>query len=108
MLLFFSTPVLIRHLCQLKTVVFLHWCLMRVVLFQLDLLIPSIVIKLSLKDRQTDIRPPIHIICLFDTFHFTAFVKSELFFFQFLFLFQSNPVISFYISLEIFEAPLDI
>jgi hypothetical protein len=25
---FFSTPVLIRHLWQLKTVVFLHWCLM--------------------------------------------------------------------------------
>jgi len=24
---FFSTPVLIRHLWQLKTVVFLHWCL---------------------------------------------------------------------------------
>jgi hypothetical protein len=23
----FSTPVLIRHLWQLKTVVFLHWCL---------------------------------------------------------------------------------
>ncbi len=28
----FLTPVLIRHLCQLKTVVFLHWCLIRVVL----------------------------------------------------------------------------
>ncbi len=27
MLLIFSTPVLIRHLRQLKTVVFLHWCL---------------------------------------------------------------------------------
>ncbi len=24
----FSTPVLIRHLWQLKTVVFLHWCLL--------------------------------------------------------------------------------
>ncbi len=26
MLFIFSTPVLIRHLWQLKTVVFLHWC----------------------------------------------------------------------------------
>ncbi len=29
----FSTPVLIRHLCQLKTVVFLHWCHIWAVLF---------------------------------------------------------------------------
>jgi hypothetical protein len=28
MLFIFSTPVLIRHLWQLKTVAFLHWCLM--------------------------------------------------------------------------------
>jgi hypothetical protein len=28
----FSTPVLIRHLWQLKTVVFLHWCLICAVL----------------------------------------------------------------------------
>ena len=28
MLFIFSTPVLIRYLCQLKTVVFLHWCLL--------------------------------------------------------------------------------
>ncbi len=28
----FSTLVLIRHLCQLKTVVFLHWCLIWAVL----------------------------------------------------------------------------
>ncbi len=27
-----STPVLIRHLWQLKTVVFLHWCLIHAVL----------------------------------------------------------------------------
>jgi hypothetical protein len=27
----FSTPVLIRHLCQLKTVVFLHWYLIHAV-----------------------------------------------------------------------------
>ncbi len=29
MLLIFSTIVLIRHLWQFKTVVFLHWCLIR-------------------------------------------------------------------------------
>ncbi len=29
MLFIFSTPVLVRHLWQLKTVVFLHWCLIR-------------------------------------------------------------------------------
>ncbi len=33
MLFIFSTTVLIRHLWQLKTVVFLHWCLICVVLF---------------------------------------------------------------------------
>ncbi len=27
----FSMPVLIRHMWQLETVVFLHWCLMRAV-----------------------------------------------------------------------------
>jgi hypothetical protein len=26
---FYQTPVLIRHLWQLKTVIFLHWCLIR-------------------------------------------------------------------------------
>ncbi len=31
MLFIYSTPVLIRHLCQLKTVAFLHWCLIRAV-----------------------------------------------------------------------------
>ncbi len=34
MLLIFSTPVLFRHLRQLKTVVFLHWCLIRAVLLK--------------------------------------------------------------------------
>ncbi len=29
----FLTPMLIRRLWQLKTVVFLHWCLIRAVLF---------------------------------------------------------------------------
>ncbi len=33
MLLIFSTPVLIRHLWQLKADVFLHWCLIRAVIF---------------------------------------------------------------------------
>ncbi len=32
----FSTPVLIRHLWQLKTVVFLHWCLICTVLLNND------------------------------------------------------------------------
>jgi hypothetical protein len=32
MLFIFSTTVLIRHLLQLKTVVFLHWCLICVVI----------------------------------------------------------------------------
>jgi hypothetical protein len=32
----FSTPVLIRQLWQLKTVVFLHWCLICAVLFTVD------------------------------------------------------------------------
>ncbi len=34
----FSTPVLIRHLWQLKTVVFLHWCLICTVLFSVTTL----------------------------------------------------------------------
>ncbi len=32
MLFIFSTPVLIRHLGQLKTVVFLHWYVIHIVL----------------------------------------------------------------------------
>jgi len=31
MLFVYSTPVLIRHLWHLKTVAFLHWCLIRAV-----------------------------------------------------------------------------
>jgi hypothetical protein len=34
------TPVLIRHLWYLKTVVFLHWCLILVVLFIISVKIP--------------------------------------------------------------------
>jgi hypothetical protein len=33
MLYIFSTPVLIRHLWQLKKVAFLHWCLIRAALY---------------------------------------------------------------------------
>jgi len=36
MLFIFSTPVLIRHLWQLKTVVFLHWCLICTVPFVIN------------------------------------------------------------------------
>jgi hypothetical protein len=39
MLFIFSTPVLIRHLWQLKTVVFLHQCLIRTVLLTVTLLV---------------------------------------------------------------------
>ncbi len=34
MLFIFSTPVSIKHLRQLKTVIFLHWCLLRAVPFE--------------------------------------------------------------------------
>ena len=33
MLFIFSMPVLVRHLWQLKTIIFLYWCLIRAVLF---------------------------------------------------------------------------
>jgi hypothetical protein len=33
-MLIFSTPVLIKHQWQLKTVVFQHWCLIRAVLLK--------------------------------------------------------------------------
>jgi hypothetical protein len=36
MLFIFSTPVLVRHLWQLKTVVFLHWCLICAALLGLN------------------------------------------------------------------------
>ncbi len=36
MLFIFSTPVLIKHMWQLKTVVFLHWCLLCTVLLLLN------------------------------------------------------------------------
>ncbi len=39
MMFIFSTPVLIRHLWQLKTVVFLPWCLIHAVLFVASLMI---------------------------------------------------------------------
>ncbi len=40
MLFIFSTLVLIRHLWQLKTVVFLHQCLIRAVLLAYEIYIP--------------------------------------------------------------------
>ena len=38
----FSTPVLIRHLWQLTTVVFLHWCLINAVLLDHQCVLPRI------------------------------------------------------------------
>ncbi len=37
----FSTPVLIRHLWQLKTVVFQHWCLIHAVLMLVPVALTS-------------------------------------------------------------------
>ncbi len=37
MMFIFSTPLLIRHLWQLKTVAFLHWCLKSAVLLLANL-----------------------------------------------------------------------
>ncbi len=37
MLFIFSTPLLIRHMWQLKTVLFFHWCLIHAVLLPLIL-----------------------------------------------------------------------
>ncbi len=39
MLFIFSIPVLIRNLWQLKTVVFLHWCIIRTALLKVNLLL---------------------------------------------------------------------
>ncbi len=47
MLLIFTTPVLIRHLWQLKKVVILHWCLIHAVL--LHLLYIFSIVELSCK-----------------------------------------------------------
>ncbi len=73
MLFIFSTPVLIRNLWQLKTVVFLHWCLIHAaalfekkkyaVLSDTKLLIPAFCT--GEKDRWTayphpDPPPPTH------------------------------------------------
>ncbi len=35
----FSTPVLIRNLWQLKTIVFLHWCVILALLLQADIFV---------------------------------------------------------------------
>ncbi len=60
MLFIFSTPVLFRHLCQLKTVVFLHWCIIHVVL--LEYIIVSmlrLLSKLALPARGFSMRIPL-------------------------------------------------
>ncbi len=44
-MLIFSTPVLIRHLWQLKIVVFLHWCLINALLLSLVTLLFVIPLK---------------------------------------------------------------
>ncbi len=41
MLFNFSTPVLIKHLWQLKTVVFLHWCLICALLLLMSVALQS-------------------------------------------------------------------
>jgi hypothetical protein len=41
MLFIFLTPVLIRHLWKLNTVVFLHWCLIHAVLLMFERIIYS-------------------------------------------------------------------
>jgi hypothetical protein len=47
MLFIFSTPVLIRHLWQLKTVVILHWCLICAVLLMSCAHLPCLLPALS-------------------------------------------------------------
>ncbi len=66
MLFIFSTPVLIRHLRQHKTVVFLHWCLLcAVVLIQhhskLACLSPSVT-SILVKNLQERLQPSLKIL----------------------------------------------
>jgi hypothetical protein len=51
MLLIFSTPVLSRHLLQLKIVVFLHWYLIQAVSLHLQLLRPYACLALGWPDN---------------------------------------------------------
>ncbi len=51
MLFIFSTQVLIRHLCQLRTVVFLHWCLICAVLLTNKLKFHQKCLKIELKNE---------------------------------------------------------
>ncbi len=44
----FSMPVLIKHLWQLETVVFLHWCLIRAVLLPKQCYVSKKVAKTTL------------------------------------------------------------
>ncbi len=48
MLFIFSTPVLNRHLWQLKTVVFLHWCLMHAILLAKKPMVAVVLVVASL------------------------------------------------------------
>ncbi len=52
MLFNFSTPVLIRHLWQPKTVVFLHWCLICAVLLQFTIVNRDVWIVVELKFKS--------------------------------------------------------
>ncbi len=56
MLFIFPTPVLFRHLGQLKTVVFLHWCLLIVTAkgFKLQFLVLTFANVCVRSNRQTD------------------------------------------------------
>ncbi len=53
MLFIFSTQVLIIHLWQLKTVVFLHWCLMHIVLLDCTVLLKFDLNAQQIKQNKT-------------------------------------------------------
>ncbi len=55
MMFIFSTPVLIGHLWQLKTVVFLHWCLICAVLLS-HVVTKFLAIKSQLTESQLGIK----------------------------------------------------
>ncbi len=57
MLLIFSTTVFIRHLWQLKKVVFLHWCLIRAVLNIQFMTKPTVLVnKICIFDHDRKIK----------------------------------------------------
>jgi len=49
MLFIFSTPGLIRHLWQLKTVVYLHWCLIQVDLLKQEMYLKHFIFFITYK-----------------------------------------------------------